>query len=107
MSVHLGRCWIFWLWALVGGALLLSVISFIGVITGPVALVALFLVARRSPRWPEPLGLLAGFGVLCLVIAALTWSHDGVDPAPWLAAGLALVAFGVAAYGVASRNSLP
>jgi apolipoprotein N-acyltransferase len=107
VSVHLGRCSFFWLWALVGGALLLSVISFIGVITGPVALVALLLVARRSPRWPEPLGLLAGFGVLCLVVASISWRHEGVDPVPWLAGGIALSVLGVAVYGAASRSSPP
>jgi hypothetical protein len=104
---HLGRCVYFWLWALVGGALLLSAISFVGVLTGIPAIVALVLVARRSPGWPEPIGLLAGFGALCLTIAALNWSNQGVSPAPWLAAGLLLVAAGLAGYGLARRSPGP
>jgi hypothetical protein len=97
----------FWLWALVGGALLLSTLSFIGVLTGIPALVALVLVARRSPRWPEPLGLLAGFGALCLALAAINWRHDGLDPVPWLASGALLAALGLGGYWLAARSSSP
>ncbi len=104
--MHLGRCWIFWVWAMVGWALLLSMVSYIGVLTGLPALVALVLVARRSPRWPEPFGLLTGFGGLCLTVAALNWREaDGLDPAPWLAAGLVLALAGAAGYWLAARSS--
>jgi hypothetical protein len=107
VRAHLGRCSTFWLWALVGAALLFSVISALGLLTGLPALAALFLVARRSTRWPEPLGLLAGFGALCLVVAGLNWGGEGLDAGPWLTAGLALVVAGVAAYWAAARSSSP
>jgi hypothetical protein len=105
--MHLGRCRFFWLWSLLGAALLLSVVSYIGVFTAIPALVALYFLARRSPRWPEPLGLLAGFGALCLLVAGLNWDRDGVDPTPWLTAGIVLVALGVAGYGFSIRSSSP
>jgi hypothetical protein len=101
--MHLNRCVMFWLWAGVGGALALSVISFVGVLVGLPALVALWLVARRSPRWPEPLGLLTGVGALCLTIAFLNWDELGVDPVPWLAAGVVLGAAGIGFYARARR----
>ena len=107
MVSHLGRCWFFWLWAFVGGALLLSVLSVIGVFTAIPALVALFLVGRRSPRWPEPLGLFAGFGGLCVTIAALNWGHEGVDRASWLAAGVGLMLAGALGYSLALGPGSP
>ena len=101
--MHLRRCWIFWLWAGAGGALALSVVSYIGVLTGLPALLALYLVSRRSPRWPEPLGLLTGAGGLCLAVAVLGWGEHGFDYVPWLVAGIALAAAGVAFYAEARR----
>jgi drug/metabolite transporter (DMT)-like permease len=104
MRLHLDRCLFFWLWALTGGMLALSAVSYLGVLTGIPALVALFLVARRSPTWPEPLGLLAGVGGLCLAISAFNWDDRGVDVAPWLAAGSLLALVGLVGYGMARRN---
>lgn len=103
--MHVGRCGFFWLWAGVGGALAISLVSFIGVLTAIPALVALGLVAWRSPRWPEPLGILTGAGALCLVVAALNWDEQGVDPVPWLVAGVILALAGVLTYAGARRFS--
>lgn len=88
-----------------GALLALSLVSFIGVLTGLPALVALALVARRSPRWPEPLGLLAGIGGLCSCVGAVAVGETGPDPAPWLVGGVALVLAGLVGYGVALRSS--
>lgn len=101
--VSVPRCTFFWLWAGVGGALALSVVSFIGVLTAIPALIALALVAWRSPRWPEPLGILTGFGALCLTIAALNRGAEGLDPTPWLVAGVVLVLAGLVLYAGARR----
>lgn len=91
---HARGCGFFWAWAAGGALLALSLVSFIGVLTGPAAAVAIALIARRSPAWPEPLGLLAGIGGLCLFVASL----GTVEPLPWLAAGAVLVIVGVGGY---------
>jgi hypothetical protein len=105
--MHVGRCGWFWLWSGAGALLALSVVSFVGVFTGLPAIVALALIARRSPRWPEPLGVLAGIGILCLVVGATNLGSIGFSPAPWLVAGAALLAAGALSYGLASRSSSP
>jgi hypothetical protein len=102
--MHLGRCWIFWLWAGVGTALALSVVSFVGVLTGIPALVGLLLLARLGPRWPEPLGLLTGIGALCLFVASVNRGSDGLDATPWLVAGVVLAAGGILFYAEARRT---
>lgn len=62
-----------------------------------VGLVLLGVLLRRGQRWPASLGLLAGAGVVCLVIAAI----DSVGGwAIWAAVGLGLVGFGSTAYWV-------
>jgi hypothetical protein len=45
---------------------------------------------RRGPGWPADLGLVAGAGAVCLVIAALNAGSGRLDPTVWAAAGLAL-----------------
>jgi hypothetical protein len=50
-------------------------------------------------RWPEGLGLLAGPGLFCFVVAA---SVD--QPLPFLGAGAALIAAALIAYGLAGRR---
>ena len=104
---HVRACGWFWLWSLAGALLAFSLVSFVGVLTGLPAVLVLLLVARRSPTWPEPLGLLTGVGALCIAVAALNWGADGLDPAPWLAAGAGLVVLGTVAYGLAGRSSSP
>jgi hypothetical protein len=105
--MHPGRCAWFWLWTAAGALLALSLVSFIGVFTGLPAVAALGLIAHRSPRWPEPLGILTGIGVLSFLVGALALGESGINPAPWLAAGTVLVAVGMVAYGVALRSLAP
>jgi hypothetical protein len=50
-------------------------------------------VSRIGRRWPEGVGLAAGPGVFCLVVAA-----NAQDPAPWTLAGACLVATSCAVY---------
>jgi len=91
---HARGCASFWGWVAAGWLLALSLVSSIGVLTGPVAVVAIALIAWKSRPWPEPLGLLAGIGGLCLFVASL----GTVEPLPWLAAGAVLVIVGVGGY---------
>jgi hypothetical protein len=44
----------------------------------------------RGPRWPAELGLFAGAGAVCLLIAAINVIGGGLDPTIWATAGLAL-----------------
>jgi hypothetical protein len=97
----------FWLWSAAGALLAFSVVSFVGVLTGLPAVAVLALLAARSPRWPEPLGLLTGIGILCLVIGTINLGSIGFNPALWLASGALLSAAGAASYGVTLRSSSP
>lgn len=112
-------------WALAGGLLLFSFLSgfSIGLFLLPLALVALWLVARRARAWPELFGAGAGFGAICLLVAFLSRDYNpcpegpitlrpgetefecgGTDPIPWLVAGLALVVVSALAYALARRS---
>jgi peptidoglycan/LPS O-acetylase OafA/YrhL len=78
--------------------------SFVAVFTAGPALALLSPAARRS-RWPEQLGVLAGAGALCVLIAALNrYEQGGLDPAPWLGAGALLLAGGIGSYAAARRR---
>ena len=109
-------------WAAVVALLLFSYLV-IGVFVLPAALVAVVLVARRGPVWPEALGGLEGAAAMCFLIAYLnrdynpcppgpiilgpgqaSFSCGGADSRPWLIAGVVLAVIGVAAYLIASRN---
>jgi hypothetical protein len=120
-------CRWFWAWSLVGAALAFSFLTgfSIGVFLLPFALLLLGLVVYLSPRFPESIGFFEGVGLLLLVIAYLhrgdqpcspdgmlqigpsrageSISCGGVDPHPWLYAGLALAALAAMAYPIARR----
>ena len=69
-----------------------------GFITGftiglPFLLVGLLLfgvLTARGPEWPADLGLLAGAGAVCLVIAVISAISGDVSPTVWASVGLAL-----------------
>lgn len=52
----------------------------------------------RGPGWPADLGLLAGPGAVCLLIAALRLLDGGGSPTVWGAVGIALTATGVGTF---------
>jgi len=87
-------------WSVAGAALTFSFLTglSIGLFVLPLAAVLLLWVARRAPHLPDALGFVAGIAVLLLLVAFLNRAGNGVDPAPWLVAGLSLNAFALVAY---------
>ena len=102
----------FFAWAAVGIGFALG-ISALGVFTVPVALLVTVLLVMRHHADRSALGILAGVGLLALSVAyvqrkgpgTVSWhtatasgSNEYLDPRPWLAAGIVLVAVGVVAF---------
>lgn len=123
-------CRWFWAWSLVGAALGFSFLTglSIGLLLLPFALLLLWLVVYLSPRWLESIGFFEGVGLLLLVVAYLhrgdracttngtlnlapgsqpgdSVSCGGLDPHPWLYAGLVIAALAAMAYAVARRGA--
>jgi hypothetical protein len=78
----------------------------IGLFILPFAVVALVAVWRRTRGGWEALGILVGAGAIALLIAAIHADPDnrGLDPVPWLVAGLLLVGAGAGGYAAARRR---
>ena len=95
------RAALFTAWALVGVVLSFGVLyAFTPFL---LVIVATLFVARDLPpidgtRRPEALGLIAGPGMFCFVVAA-----SAADPGGWVAAGLGIVGLALLAYAVVGR----
>jgi hypothetical protein len=121
-----GWAW-FGAWAVVGALAAFSFLSWIGPLVLPVAGLALWAVASRSPGWSTAFGAITGAGLLCLVIWLLNRDYvpcadngalsgadirpgetsiwcGGADPQPWLVAAIVLVVAGVGAFALARRR---
>lgn len=107
-------------WSLAGGLLVFSVLTgfSIGLLVLPFALAAVLVTAKRASAWPEAIGVVAGAGVVSLVVAFLSRDYEpcpesgvrtlspgemsiecgGFDPMPWLIGGIALVGVSLAAH---------
>jgi hypothetical protein len=117
---------VFAAWVLAGALVALSLLgaASIGLFVAPLAAVAIWLVLRFGGAGPEMLGMVSGAGAVCLLIAFLNRgttpctqeghglsageteaSCGGLDPTPWLVAGLVLVAAGAVAYALARRRT--
>ena len=99
-------------WAAVGVGFALG-ISALGVFALPVALLVTALLVLRRHADRSAFGILVGIGLLALYVAyvqrtgpgTVSWqtatasgSDQYLDPRPWLAAGILLVAVGVVAF---------
>jgi hypothetical protein len=92
------RDWGFFYWATAGFLVLFGFITSIGL---PFLILGLLLIVvgvRRGPAWPADLGLLAGAGAVCLVIAAINLLSGDLSPTVWATVGIALVAAGSASF---------
>jgi hypothetical protein len=110
---HVSSCAWFWAWAVVGCLGALSLISFaLGPLAVVPAAIAGILLARNDSARRSVSGLLTGAGLLLLAVGWLQRAGPGttcwqtanasgcdqhLNPFPWLVAGLALVAAGIAA----------
>ena len=113
-------------WVLAGALVVFSLLAAasIGLFVAPLAAAAIWLNSRFGRVWPELLGSISGAGAVSLLIAFLNRNtHSctegvlrlgpgeteatcgGLDPVPWLVAGLLLVAAGVASYVLARRGA--
>jgi hypothetical protein len=112
---HLLGCGWFWAWALVGVTVALGFLS-LGVLALVPVLVVAVLLGRRHPI--NGFGLLSGIGIVLLVVAYIQRDGPGttcsstatsvscashLNPIPWLIAGLALFAAGIAGHAWRSR----
>src|SRR5262245_54449459 len=97
-------------WMLVGAAFALGIISVIGVVVLPIAVVAALLLARARAARPAYPGVIAGAGLPLLYVSWLNRSgpgnvctfHNGgqdcveqFNPWPWFLLGAALLATGI------------
>jgi hypothetical protein len=84
-------------WAGVGFLLVFGVLAILS-IGAPFLFVGVLLLGvllGRAPRWPDSLGLFAGAGAVCVVIAVI---GAVAGAASWAVIGLALVGVGCGAF---------
>jgi hypothetical protein len=86
------RDWGFFLWAVVGFLVVFGFITGFSIGLPFLALgVALFAaMLLRGPAWPADLGVLAGAGIVCLVIALINVISGSLSPTVWAAVGAVL-----------------
>ena len=96
---HLVGCAWFWVWALVGFAIAIGLVS-LGVLTlAPAVLVAVALLSSERAA-PSAFGLVTGAGALCLFVAGLQRGGGNLDARPWFLAGFVLAAVGIAGHAL-------
>jgi hypothetical protein len=97
-----------------------------GLFVAPFGIAAFVLVARRSRRWPEDVGVICGMALTVLFVALLNlgyqpcgegpivlspgqaeYSCGGLDPLPWAAVGVTLLVAGLAVYATALLRLTP
>jgi hypothetical protein len=83
----------FWAWVLVGFVAAVGFVSLGVLVIGPVV-VAMAVMRSRPAIRSSAFGFVTGVGLLFVVVAWIQRGGDGVNPLPWLAAGLALTTVG-------------
>jgi hypothetical protein len=88
------RDWGFFYWAGIGFLVVFGFITgfSIGIPFLILGLVLLVMGLRRGPGWPSDLGLLAGAGMVCLVIALINAISGDLSPTIWATVGFGLIA---------------
>lgn len=86
------RDWGFFQWAVVGFLVVFGFITgfSIGLPFLALGLVLLVVILIRGPGWPADLGLLAGAGIVCLVIALINVISGSLSPTVWATVGATL-----------------
>ena len=89
-----GHDWGFFVWMLPAFLISFGAIAMLSLglpffVLGVLLFVALL---RSGPTWPADLGVLAGVGATCLLVAALAAAGGGRSPNVWALVGLALTA---------------
>jgi hypothetical protein len=97
--------WWFLAWAVAGFGMSFSFVTgfSIGLFILPFALVALVLIARRSPHWPEASGFVTGTGWMLLLIAGMHLGDESFDARSWFYAGIWFTLAGIGAFVLLSR----
>jgi hypothetical protein len=93
-------------WAAAGAALTFSFLTglSIGLFVLPFAGLLLWWVARRTRHLLDATGFVAGIGVVLVLVAFLNRSGSGLDPLPWLVAGVCLDGSALLAYALLRRS---
>jgi hypothetical protein len=93
-------------WSAAGAATTFSVLTglSVGVFVLPFAALLLSWVARRSRHLLDATGFVAGIGVALVLVAFLNRSGSGLDPMPWLVAGVCLDGSALLAYALLGRS---
>jgi hypothetical protein len=94
------RDWRFFYWLAVGfltsfGAIAILTIGFPFFVLGILLGVRAF---WQGPAWPAQLGVLAGIGTTCFLIALISAVDGGVSPIFWALAGVAATALGAGSF---------
>ena len=89
-------------WSTAGAAITFSFLAglSIGLFVLPFAALLLWWVARRTRHLLDTIGFAAGIGVVLFLVAFLNRAGGGLDPLPWLVAGLCLDGSALLVYGL-------
>lgn len=84
----------FFIWSAVGFLLAFGIVASasIGLPFLLIGLMLFVVLLLKGPTWPTDLGLLAGIGALCILIAIINLISGDLSPTVWLAVGVSLVA---------------
>jgi hypothetical protein len=89
-------------WTVVGVLLGLSITALF-IVTLPLTVIAIIYVSRRTKEPDDALGLLAGVGLVLLLIASANTGSGGLDSTTWLIAGLVSLGLGLGLHALISR----
>ena len=90
----------FFKWAAVGFLVVFGFITgfSIGLPILVLGLVLVVVLGSRGSAWPASLGLLAGAGSVCLVIATINAISGDLSPVIWALVGITLIGLGSASF---------